>query len=92
LQLFGDIVHGASNDAEMTWLFDRLDLAVYLTIAWTAGNATGRDFARSGTEIASMFGPALRAQDTPDYGQRPSRPDETRQARPVNPSKTDGHR
>jgi len=45
LQLFGDIVHGASNDAQMTWLFERLDLAVYLTIAWTAGSATGRDFA-----------------------------------------------
>lgn len=25
LQLFGDIVHGASNDAQMTWLFNRLD-------------------------------------------------------------------
>ena len=72
LQLFGAIVHGASNDAQMTWLFDRLDLAVYLTIAWTAGDATGRDFARPATEIASMFGPDLRAQDTPDYGQRPS--------------------
>ena len=71
LQLFGDIVHGASNDAQMTWLFERLDLAVYLTIAWTAGSATGRDFARPGTEIARMFGPAPRAQDTPDYGQRP---------------------
>jgi hypothetical protein len=23
LQLFGDIVHGASNDAQMTWLFER---------------------------------------------------------------------
>ena len=71
LQLFGDIVHGASNDAQMTWLFERLDLAVYLIIAWTAGHATGRDFARPGTEIARMFGPAPRAQDTPDYGQRP---------------------
>jgi hypothetical protein len=72
LQLFDALVHGASNDAQMTWLFERLDLAVYLTIAWTAGDATGRDFARPGTEIASMFGPALRAQDAPDYGERPS--------------------
>jgi len=71
LQLFGDIVHGASNDAQMTWLFERLDLAVYLTIAWMAGSATGRDFARPGTEIARMFGPAPGTQDTPDYGQRP---------------------
>jgi hypothetical protein len=44
LPLFGDIVHGASNDAQLTWLFRRLDLAVYLTIAWAAGSATGRDF------------------------------------------------
>jgi hypothetical protein len=72
LQLFDDLVHGASNDAQMMWLFDGLDLAVYLTTAWTAGDATGRDFACRGTEIATMFGPALRAQDTPDYGQRPS--------------------
>ena len=71
LQLFGDIVHGASNDAQMTWLFEQLDLAVYLTIAWTAGRATGRDFARPGTEIARMFAPAPGTQDTPDYGQRP---------------------
>jgi hypothetical protein len=72
LQLFDALVHGASNDAQMKWLFDRLDLAVFLTIAWTAGDATGRDFARPGTEIASMFGPTLRAEDAPDYGQRPS--------------------
>jgi hypothetical protein len=72
LQLFDALVHGASNDAQMKWLFERLDLAVFLTIAWTAGDATGRDFARPGTEIASMFGPALRPQDTPDYGQRPN--------------------
>jgi hypothetical protein len=72
LQLFDALVHGASNDAQMKWLFDRLDLAVFLTIAWTAGDATGRDFARPGTEIASMFGPTLQAVDTPDYGQRPS--------------------
>jgi hypothetical protein len=56
----------------MKWLFDRLDIAVFLTIAWTAGDATGRDFARPDTEIASMFGPTLRAEDTPDYDQRPS--------------------
>jgi hypothetical protein len=57
---------------QMTWLFNRLEMAVFLTAAWTAGDATGRDFARPGTEIASMFGPTPRAQDTPDYGQRPS--------------------
>ena len=72
LQLFGDIVHGASNDAQMTWLFNRLDLAVYLTIAWTAGDATGRDLARPGTEIASLYGPAIRDHHMPDYGHRPS--------------------
>ena len=72
LQLFDALVHGASNDAQMKWLFERLDLAVFLTLVWTAGDATDRDFARPGTEIGSMFGPALRPQDTPDYGQRPS--------------------
>jgi hypothetical protein len=65
LQLFDALVHGASNDAQMKRLFDRLDLAVFLTIAWTAGDATGRDFARPGTETASMFGPTLQAVDTP---------------------------
>jgi hypothetical protein len=72
LQLFDALVHGASNDAQILWLFNRLDLAVFLTIAWTAGDASGRDFARPGTEIASMFGPTAQAGDTPDYGQRPS--------------------
>ncbi|MCL2393952.1 MAG: hypothetical protein FWC87_04615 [Acidimicrobiaceae bacterium] len=72
LQLFDVLVHGASNDVQMMWLFDRLDLAVFLTSAWTAGDATGSDFARSGTEIANMFGPALRGQHPPDYGQRPT--------------------
>jgi hypothetical protein len=57
LQLFDALVHGASNDAQMVWLFRRLDLAVFLTSAWTAGDATGRDFARPGTEIASMSAP-----------------------------------
>lgn len=71
LQLFDALVHGASNDAQMLWLFDLLDLAVYLTIARTAGDANGRDFARPGIEIARMYGPARPTQDTPDYGQRP---------------------
>ncbi|MBO0747044.1 MAG: hypothetical protein J2O47_01770 [Acidimicrobiaceae bacterium] len=39
LQLFDALVHGVSNDAQMMWLFDRLDLAVFLTSAWTVGNA-----------------------------------------------------
>jgi hypothetical protein len=68
LQLFDTLVHGA----QMVWLFNRLDLAVFLTIAWTAGDATGRDFTRPRTEIASMFGPALRGQQAPDYGQHPT--------------------
>jgi hypothetical protein len=72
MQLFDALVHGVSNDARMLWLFNRFDLAVFLTIAWTAGDATGRDFARPGTEIASMFGPTAQAEGTPDYGQRPS--------------------
>jgi hypothetical protein len=70
-QLFDTVVHGAANDAQLVWLFERLDLAVYLTIAWTAGDATGRDFARPGAEIARMFGPSSQGQDAPDYGHRP---------------------
>jgi hypothetical protein len=40
-------------------------------LASTLESPAGREFARSGTEIARMFSPAPQAQDTPDYGQRP---------------------
>jgi hypothetical protein len=70
-QLYDSLSNGAHNRAQLEWLVTRLDLAVYLTIAWTAGYATGRDFSRPGTEIAAMFGPTPRAGDMPDYGRRP---------------------
>ena len=44
-QLYGTLGFGPANDAQLKWLSDRLDLAVYLAVAWTAGHATGRDFA-----------------------------------------------
>ncbi|NNC12742.1 hypothetical protein HII28_12745 [Planctomonas sp. JC2975] len=71
-QLYDCLCRGAADDAQLGWLVHRLDLAVYLTIAWTAGYASGRDFALSGTEIAERFAPALRAHDLPDYGERPA--------------------
>ena len=72
LQLYDMLTSGARGSAQLQWLEDCLDLAVYLVIAWTAGYASGRDFARSGSDVAQRFGPTVRSADMPDYGERPA--------------------
>jgi hypothetical protein len=71
LQIYESLSRGVSGRAQLEWLEHRLDLAVYLVIAWTAGYASGRDFNRSGDEVERLFGPALHAGDMPDYGAPP---------------------
>jgi hypothetical protein len=71
-QLFEVLSLGAENHAQVGWLIQRLDLAVYITIAWTAGYASGSDFARPASEVAMMFGPSVHEDEKPDYGRRPT--------------------
>jgi len=46
-------------------LEEQLDVVTYLVVAWTAGHARGRDFARPTEELAPLFGPQFQDSEVP---------------------------
>lgn len=71
LLLHQDLSRCAPTRAQLEWMEHRLDLAVYLVIAWTARYAKGVDFARSGRQIEDELGPTIDGLVLPDYGTMP---------------------
>lgn len=67
-QLYDALSQPPTNSEQVERLEHRLGLAVYLVSAWTAGHASGRDFARPGAEVEQIFAPARQSDGMPNYG------------------------
>ncbi|GAA1274774.1 hypothetical protein GCM10009646_72040 [Streptomyces aureus] len=61
LHFYDELSNNLMNREQAKRLEHRLDLAVYLVSAWTAGHASGRDFARSDPEVERAFAPSSNA-------------------------------
>lgn len=57
--LYDTMVSGIVDEGEVDRLQHRLEVAVFLVIAWTARYANGRDFTRPEEDIEKFFGPDL---------------------------------